>query len=93
MSVRCKYVMVEPPHLPGLAVPVVLPEVLQHELATKLGRPLSAGFFRRDETAEHGVKTYGFSTSLNLSPRPEDAKLIAKWFADACAPATTPSPP
>lgn len=89
--VRTKYVMIETPHLPGLPLPILLPETLQHELAKKLGTPMSAGFVERDSTSPCGLKTYGFSTSLNLSPAPRDAEFIARWLADLVHGAPTPS--
>jgi hypothetical protein len=76
-----KYVMLEDPHMPGLPLPVILPQCVQHEVAKALGRPLSAGFCRRIYSAPY-VETFGESTSLNLKPRPEDARWIARWHAE-----------
>lgn len=73
-----KYVMVEPAHLPGFFVPVILPACLEHKMAAAMGQPVSAGFCRRLNNA---VETYGTSSSLNLSPHARDAELIARWFS------------
>lgn len=82
MSVRLetKYVMVEPPHLPGLLVPVLLPACIEHISAAAQGRPVSAGFVKIDPAAEFGVSTYGSSVGLKLKPDERDAKLIARWY-------------
>lgn len=81
VDLQVKYVIVEPPHLPGLLVPVILPACVEHSTAAATGRPVSAGFVRQDPTAEHGVFTYGFSTGLSLKPDPKDALIISKWLA------------
>ncbi len=45
-------------------------------------RVVSAGFCEFIQTAVHGmcVRTFGFSSSLQLYPRPQDARLIAAFY-------------
>lgn len=82
VQLHSKYVMLEPANLPGCFVPVLLPQCIEHKVVTALGKPRSAGFVRVNQAAQFGVETFGFSTGLNLSPHPDDAKLIALWHAD-----------
>lgn len=71
-----KYVIV---NVGGLEVPRIFSELEGHSTQVKPGeKAISAGFCRFEATPEYavGVKTFGYSTSLGLSPRPEDAAII-----------------
>ncbi|MBC7365564.1 MAG: hypothetical protein H7343_01935 [Undibacterium sp.] len=74
-----KYVVIEHPDFPGLAVPVLLPSSgLEHKVVAKIGRPVSAGFC---EVNDMGVKAWGESLSLGLSCRGEaDTTLLRRSF-------------
>ena len=63
----------------GIEVPVVFTCAIEHrDLHVDRGQPLSAGFV---ELADGQWKTFGFSDSLDLTPRTLDAGLIAHWMS------------
>lgn len=76
-----KYIIVREQQ--GLETPVFCLAPRTHaELATAWRRDdsrciVSAGFV---EFLPEGVRTFGRSTSLNLGPRPHDARLIAAFY-------------
>lgn len=76
-----KYLIIR--DLEGMEFPVFCLAPLKHEqMATAWRRDegmrvVSAGFV---EFGPAGVRTFGYSDSLNLYPRPQDARLIATFY-------------
>ncbi len=76
-----KYIIVQEED--GMQVPVFcFAPKLHTDLATAwrrtpASRVVSAGFV---EIHPNGVRTFGFSTSLNLGPRQQDAQIIAAFY-------------
>lgn len=64
-----------------LLMPVIIPEHVTHSQIKIVGaKPISAGFFENERGI---VNTFGKSESLNLKPKPEDARLIENTLYNA----------
>lgn len=73
MTFDQKYVVIDKG---GLEVAVLFPELLDHSDFKKIGKVVSAGFFRVNFN-RNNVSVYGQSTSLGcMKSRPQDAALI-----------------
>jgi hypothetical protein len=72
---KCKYVMLVEW---GIETPILFPDHLEHSAAVNPNqhKPISAGFCY---IGGGDVSVYGFSTSLKIEHRPEDADII-KFF-------------
>ena len=81
-----KYIIVSDPEGPAIPVFCLAPMTHLEMAHAWRGRParrvLSAGFV---EFLPEGVRTFGFSTSLNLGPGPDDARLIAAFYKHTLA--------
>ena len=73
---KSKYLIVK---VLGLDLPILFPEAIQHDEVLKLAakEPVSAGFY---EVIDGKVFVHGFSISLDLDHRAEDAAIIERFL-------------
>jgi len=69
-----KYVIIDDPSIIGLEQPIMFEDSFAHSNFAKWN-PKSAGFVAIENGEYH---TYGFSESLQMGPRPEDARIIRR---------------
>lgn len=61
--------------------PVVFADHTTHsQIKIEGAKPISAGFVMQDKTGIQGIKCYGKSDSLNLTPGANDEAIISSWL-------------